>query len=365
MDKESVRETLQAAGFTQYEADVYLTLVEQGSASATEVAEASGVPKSRVYDTLRDLESDGLIETYKQDSLRARALDPQSVIEDLRTRASSFTETATELEELWEAPDLGEHDVTLVKRLDTVLEQARRFVREAENEVQLAVTSEQYHELRPVLHEAHSRDIVVKVSISPENNSDGLPPADHDFEGVATEVSYRELVTPFVALVDRSKICFSPQPGSGYEFGIVANNRPLAYVFHWYYQTSLWDPWEIVYTTHGTEPPITYVNIRQAIVDVAPLYHEGAEISVTVSGFDTSTGEEREISGTVVDLVYTGSTVDNKYPSLSEVSGKVTIFVDDGEEIHSIGGWYAQVEDLELRRLTVEAIAIPDDSAQR
>jgi sugar-specific transcriptional regulator TrmB len=363
MDQETVRETLQDAGFTQYEADVYLTLVEQGSASAIEIAEASGVPKSRVYDTLRDLEREGLIETYKQDSLRARALDPQSVISDLREHANSFAETAGRLEELWEAPDLGEHDVTLVKRLDTVLEQARRFIREAENEVQLAVTPDQYHELRPVLHEAHSRGIVVKLSLSPENGEE-LQTNGHDFENVATEVSYRELVTPFVVLVDRSKICFSPQPGSGYEFGIVANNRPLAYVFHWYFQTSLWDPWEIVYTTHGTEPPITYVNIRQAIVDIAPLYHEGAEITVTASGFDTATGEEREITGAVVDLVYTGSTVDNKYPSLSEVSGKVSIFVDDGEEVHSIGGWYAQVEDLELRRLTVDSISMASASSE-
>lgn len=359
MDQEAVRETLQAAGFTQYEADVYLALVKQGSASAIEVADASGVPKSRVYDTLRDLEREGLIETYEQDSLRARALNPHEVISDLRSRANSFAETASELEDLWEAPDLGEHDVTLVKRIDTVIEQAKHFIRQADNEVQLAVTPEQYDELRPVLHEAHGRGVVIKLSLSPSNENEQLHD-EYDFEQVATEVSYRELVTPLVVLVDRSKICFSPQPGSGYEFGIVANNRPLAYVFHWYYQTSLWDPWEIVYTTHGTEPPITYVNIRQAIVDIAPLYHEGAVIDVTASGFDTSTGEEREISGTIVDLVYTGSTVDNKYPSLSEVSGKVSIFVDDGEEVYSIGGWYAQVEDLELRRLTINSITMPE-----
>lgn len=360
MEQEAIRETLQDADFTQYEADVYLALVKQGSASAIEVADASGVPKSRVYDTLRDLEKEGLIETYKQDSLRARALDPHSVISELRVQANLFSETAGELEELWEAPDLGEHDVTLVKRINTVIEQAEQFIREANNEVQLAVTSEQFHELRPVLHEAHGRGIATKISLSPQNE-DGKPyHGRHDFEKVATEVSYRELVTPFVALVDRSKICFSPQPGSGYQFGIVANNPPLAYVFHWYYQTALWDPWEIVYTTHGTEPPITYVNIRQAIVDIAPLYHENAEILVTVSGFDTSTGDERTISGQVVNLDYTGSTVDNIYPSLSEVSGKVSIFVDDGEDLHSIGGWYAKVEDFELRRLTVESITMEE-----
>ncbi|WP_416838819.1 TrmB family transcriptional regulator [Haloferax sp. DFSO52] len=359
MERDTVRETLQDAGFTQYEADVYLALVKLGTATAIEVAEASDVPKSRVYDVLRDLESEGLVETYKQKSLHARALDPNTVIENLRSRASSFEDTADEIEELWDAPDLGEHDVTLVNRLETVIERAEHFIREAEDEIQIAATTEQFDRLRPVLHEAKSRGVVIKLSLSPEQNGSNPLEERYDFSEVASEVSLRELVTPFVALIDRSKVCFAPQPGSGYQFGIVANNYPLAYVFHWYYQTSLWDPWELVYTVHGSEPPIEYVNIRQFIVDAAPLFHEGAEIGVTIRGLDTSTGEERVVSGTVVDLEYTGSTVDNKYPSLSEVSGKVSIFVDDGDRIHSIGGWYAQVEDLELRRLTIDSLEVP------
>lgn len=356
MDSESVQETLQNAGFTQYEADVYVALVERGSASAIEVADASGVPKSRVYDTLRDLEREGLVETYEQNSLRARALDPQATISDLRARAESFSETASHLEDLWDAPDLGEYDVTLVKRIDTVIEQAEQFIREATNEIQIAVTPEQLYELRPVLHEALSRDIVVKLSLSSFQEGDHPELDQQNFERFATEVRYREVVTPFVALVDRSKICFAPQPGSGHEFGIIADNRPLAYVFHWYYQTALWDPWELIYTSRETEPPITYTNIRQCIVDIAPLYHEEAEIHVTASGFDTTTGEEREISGRIAGLEYGGSTADNDYPSLPEVSGKVSIFLDDGSRVYSMGGWYAQLEDFELRRLTVDSI---------
>ena len=356
MDLETVCKTLQNAGFTQYEADVYVTLVKHGSASAIEIAEASGVPKSRVYDTLRDLEGEGLIETYKQNSLRARALDPQTVISNLRSQAQSFSETANQLEDIWETPDLGEHDVTLVKRIETVIEQARELIREATNEIQIAVTSEQLYELRPVLQEAMSRDVIVKLSFSPQHGEENLQFQKQDFEQIASEVSYRELVTPFVALIDRTRVCFAPQPGSGHEFGIIANNQPLAYVFHWYYQTSLWDPWEIIYTAQGTEPPLTYVNIRQCTVDITPLFHEDAVIHVTASGEDTVTGEAREISGIVVDLEYTGSSVDNKYPSLSEVSGKVSMFDYDGDEVYSLGGWYAQVEDFELHRLTINSI---------
>ena len=356
-----VRESLHDAGFTQYEADAYLALVEQGSMAAIEVAQASGVPKSRVYDVLRDLEERNLVETYEQSSLQARALDPQTVVDDLRDQAERFAETADELEDLWERPSIGDYDVTLVKRLETVIERAKEFIRGADNEAYLALSPEQFDALRPVLHEAIGRDIIIKVSLYPAADGSAPDLDDFDFDGVATEVCYRDLRAPFVALVDQAKVCFSPQPESGYEFGIVADNQPLAYVFQWYYLTSLWEEWQIAYSVRRTEPPIRYVNVRQCVVDIAPLYHEGATISVTVDGYETESGAERRISGTIVDLVYSGKATNDAYPALSEVSGQVTICVDTGEEICTVGGQYATVEHLQLRRLTVESIDRPSN----
>ncbi|MFC4989947.1 TrmB family transcriptional regulator [Saliphagus infecundisoli] len=357
MDLDRIRETLEDAGFTQYEAEVYLALVRNGKLSATGIAEATDVPKSRVYDVLRTLEGRDLIELYQQDRLRGRALDPGSLVERLRGRAASFEASAGDLSELWEEPDLGEQEVTLVTRLETVVDRAKRAIRDAENEVQIAATIEQFDRLRPVLREAFARDVFVKLTITPAEYG-GVPDVgDREFDGVVSEASRSDLPGPFLVIVDRSRICFTPQPGTAHNFGIVANNVPLADVFHWYFQTSLWEAWDLVYTTRNAEPPITYVDIRQCVVDVAPLLHEDATIEVTATGIDPETGDARTVSGTVVDLYYTGSSAGNHYPTLPEVSGKVTMFVDDGEEVVSIGGWYAHVEDLELRRLTVQSVS--------
>jgi HTH-type transcriptional regulator, sugar sensing transcriptional regulator len=360
MQEKGPLQALQDAGFTQYEAEIYLEILKRGSASAIDLANASNVPKSRVYDVLRDLESDGYIEIYKQDNLRARVLDPDAVITDLRQRAEAFADTADELDDLWDAPELTENDLTVVKRLETVLERVRQYIRTAENEVRLAVLPEQFHELRPVLHEAHDRDIFIKLSLSPSTDG-SLPSEDYfDFENTTSEVCYREFITPLVVIVDHSKVCFAPQRGSGTEFGIIADNRPLTYVFHWYYQTTLWDSFETVYSVHDTSPPITYVNIRQCVADIAPLFHEGATIRLSARGFDRVTGEKRHVSGQITDLIFSGPTTDNTYPALCEVSGQVSIFVDDGETTHSIGGWLPQVEDIELQRLTIESIEFPE-----
>lgn len=360
MDLDRIRETLENTGFTQYEADVYLALVRNGTLSATGVAEVTDVPKSRVYDVLRALEGRTLIELYQQDKLRGRALDPESVVERLRDRAASFGESADDLSELWTQPDLGEHEVTLVTRLETVIERAKRVIGDAETEVQVAATLEQFDRLRPVLREAFARDVFVRLTITPAEYG-GVPDVDdHEFDDVISEASRSDLPGPFLVIADRSRVCFTPQPGTAHNFGIVANNVPLADVFHWYFQTSLWEHWDLVYTTRNAEPPITYVDIRQCIVDVAPLLHEEATIDVTATGIDAETGDDRSVSGTVVDLYYTGSSAGNHYPTLSEVSGEVTMFVDDGERVVSIGGWYAYVEDIELRRLTVESVSSGD-----
>lgn len=362
MDQEAVRNSLENAGFTQYEARAYVTLLRRGTASAMEVAEAGEVPKSRVYDTLRNLESEDLVETYEQDTIHARALSPDSVVEILHDRATSFAETADELQEMWEAADLGEYDLTVVKRFETIVERAKSFIRTAENEVQLAVNAAQYDELRPVLHEAQSRDIFVKLSLYADRNDWAAVEDRLDFEHTATEACRRELSTPFVALIDRSCTCFAPQPGSGHEFGVIADNRPLTFIFYWYYISSLWEAWEVVYSARGANPPITYVDIRQCIVDIAPLYHEGAIIDVSAEVYDTESGDIRRVSGRVVDLVYSRSKSTNLYPSLSELGGQVSIFVDDGERTYSLGGWYAKVEDFELRRLSVDAIETDSES---
>ncbi|GAA0252845.1 TrmB family transcriptional regulator [Haladaptatus pallidirubidus] len=362
MQQTTTLQALQNAGFTQYEAEVYIEILKRGSAPAIELANASNVPKSRVYDVLRELESDGHIEIYKQDNLRARVLDPDAVITDLRQRAESFVDTADELDDLWDAPELTENNLTVVKRLETVIERAKHYIRTAENEVRLAVLPKQYHELRPVLHEAHDRDIFIKLSLSPSGDGSLPTEREFDFENTTSEVCFREFLAPFVIIVDHSKVCFAPQRGNGTEFGIIADNRSLTYVFHWYYQTTLWDSFETVYSVHNNSIPITYVNIRQCVADIAPLFHEGATIQLSAQGFDTTTGKKRHISGRITDMVFSGPITDNAYPSLCEVSGQVSIFVDDGNDTYSIGGWLPQVEDIELQRLTIKSIEFPEQA---
>jgi len=55
---ENVKESLRNIGLTDYEISIYLTLISKGPMDARELSEASGVPYSRIYNILTQLEKD-------------------------------------------------------------------------------------------------------------------------------------------------------------------------------------------------------------------------------------------------------------------------------------------------------------------
>jgi sugar-specific transcriptional regulator TrmB len=355
METEELRATLRDAGLSQYQAAAYTALIRLGSASATELADACAVPTARIYDVLRDLESEGYIETYEQDSLRARAVDPETVLSDLRDRASRLSDAADEIEERWTEPAVERHKVSIVRRFATVRDRARALIAEAESEVQVAVNPDHYRELRPALESAVDNGALVKVCVY--TDSEEAPFQDASvFEEAATEVRHRTLPTPFVALVDRTHTCFAPHAESLNEYGVLVEDFTMTYVFHWYFQTCLWEVWEPIFSARAEEPPLVFSDIRRCVRDIEPLLETGSTIHATVQGFAVDTGEPVTVSGPVVDLTYIGESTNDGVPPLSQLAAKVSITVEGDSGPTTVGGWGAVLEDVEATRITIESV---------
>ncbi|KTG10130.1 TrmB family transcriptional regulator [Haloprofundus marisrubri] len=357
MDTAELRRALEDAELSQYQADAYTALLRLGSASATELADACSVPTARIYDVLRDLETKGYIETYEQDSLHARANDPQAVLGALRGKAERFTDAATEIEERWEQPAVDDHMVSIVKRFETVFDRACDIVRDAEREVQVSASPEQFKRLRPALSAAYDDGVLVSVSIHTDSDTpaDALPDPK-TYEGVATEVRHRRLPAPFIVLVDRNRMCFTPHARSVNRYGVLVDDYTLTYVFHWFFQTCLWEVWETVYDARPTEPPLVYTDIRRFVRETEPLLIDGATVRVRVDGYDTDSGKSVSFVGTLEDVSYVGSST-NGEPPLSQLAGETALTVDVDGETRTVGGWGAVVEDIEANRLTVESVS--------
>lgn len=354
MSNDDLEAVLEEGGLSPYQAAAFVALLDLGSASARTVARASDVPDPRIYDVLRDLEDAGYVETYEQEQLYARVSDPGRVTERLSSRAERFSWASEEVEERYEHPHDGIGEARIVGRLETVFEHARETIEGASDRVRASLTAEQLADLTPVLEAAFERGVDVRLSI---HGDDGSLPGPETLEEICTEARHRPLPAPFVVLVDRSKLCFVPHTDSVNEYGVIVDDRTHAYVFHWFFVLCLWDVWETYYSDRPTEPPITYVDLRECLRAIEPDLEAGRTVLVSVEGRWTDTGEECSFAGRVVDCEYTTqSTRPGADATIAAYAGRATLHVESDDGTVSVGGWGATVEDCEATRITVESV---------
>lgn len=354
MDTERLTAVLEDAGLSPYKADAYVRLLELGSGSATEVAEASDVPDARIYDVLRDLDELGYVELYEQDTFRARAVDPELVVEDLTDRASLFEDAAEEIRDRYQQPTLDDHTVSIVKRFETVKEAAAEFIAEADTQVHATVTPDQFDSLRDDFAAAHDRGVTVNVTLL-QSEEDPEPRAEA-FEGVCTKVRKRPRPSPFMVTSDLQRTAFASNPAAVEEYGMVLENRSFTYVFFWYFLSFMWLPWPVVSSEVSERTPMRYGDVRQFLLEYEPLLQDGATVSVTVEGRDVESGDDLELSGTVVDTEHVTDLPVSFDSQLLAVTGTAALLVDVGADVVTVGGWSAQHEDVEARRITVTDI---------
>ena len=74
-------------GLNVYEAKVWLALLKKGIASAGEVSEMSGIPRSRAYDVLESLEKRGFAMAKLDKPVKYIGVKPKIIIEKLKNNA--------------------------------------------------------------------------------------------------------------------------------------------------------------------------------------------------------------------------------------------------------------------------------------
>lgn len=356
MDRGTLRDGLVDAGLSEYQADAYLTLLERGTSPAVDVAKNCSIPVPRIYDILNELEQMGYVETLDREKLHARARDPVEFIEDLHEKSARLSDVASEIEDRWEQSPLGEHEMNVTKHARTVVDHTENKIRDAEWVVDLALTDRQLVQFEGALAEAVENDVVVRASVYPTEGDD-VALDDHPVTDVVTEIRERSIRGPFLAVMDRTVACLAPTERMPDPYGVVVNDELVSFIFQWYFQTCLWSVWET--TSERRRFPVRYVCLEELVCDLYPFWRNGAVISVTVEGIDTTSGEERELSGVLTNVLYSGQTLTESSPTIVQLSGQASLVVRTGDHRYTIGGWGALAEDVEARRITVDAVEWP------
>lgn len=169
-----------------YETKVWLALLGKGLASAGEVAEASGVPRSRTYDVLESLEKQGFAISKIGKPAKYIAVKPGIILEKLKNNAMKEAEDRigilsklkgtneyTELEGLYTTgiKPVKQEDLSgAIKGRTTIYNHARELMENAKRDVVICTSARDFSDrvrlFSTLIEKLRKNNISIKIALS-------------------------------------------------------------------------------------------------------------------------------------------------------------------------------------------------------
>ena len=342
MDEDDMYRQLEAVGaqfdFGEYEAKAYVTILEHGSLTAPEVAEKTDIPQPRVYDTVRSLADNGLIELHESRPMRVVAVDPEDTFTDIR---STLDDLVTDLSERFRAPARDAEAVSFVTSRQTIRRYLEEVISTAEYELVISLTPSLLSRYEEELIERCEAGVTIELLVAPA--VDIPDPEEYDYTKVATTTRARRgVTTPIVAVADGSYSVYTPNDAldAGDEsYGVIFNRSELGFLVSAFLNTVVWSSSKKIAEPAGELPfPRRYATMRRCVQD---LVGTNGELYATVEGRDVETAEWATVSGRVVDVS----------AGTNRETASITIDSDDGRV--AVGGQLAALEDVEAYEIAV------------
>jgi HTH-type transcriptional regulator, sugar sensing transcriptional regulator len=235
-----------------YETKVWLALLSKGVSSAGEIAELSGVPRSRTYDVLESLEKRGFVIQKLGKPVKYIAVKPKTVIEKLKNNTVRYAEdkvkTLSNLKDTTEYRELEElHNTSLepiknhelstsIKGRSNLYVQMRGVMESAEKSVYLASSAYELMSKQKMFSDVFAKLKKRKVDIKIIVN-DNEDEATKISKKLGVPVKTKPLNSRFV-VVDRTELIFTIKPTNVHEdfdCGVWINSpfftNSMAYMF--------------------------------------------------------------------------------------------------------------------------------------
>jgi sugar-specific transcriptional regulator TrmB len=341
--QELVRGITRKFDFGEYEMAAYMTVLENGELTASEIGTRTDIPQTRVYDTVRDLESRGVVDIEETRPMRVIAVDPERAFDSVE---STVTEIVDELRSRYSEPVWDGEAATLVRSRTSVLRYLDEIAELAEFELTLSLTPGLMSRMEKKLRARRQAGVHVAVLLSPARD---VPDGDaFDYDAVANQVRVRRGVTsPIVAVADGGTSLFATREvlyDEESSYGAIFTRSMMGFLVYEFFDTMLWSTAEpLVEADSGPTFPRRYASVRKCIRD---LRAADGVFRATVDGLDVLTGDPRRVDGTVVDTTFEGP------------GGVVSLTLEGEEESEevTVGGRVASLEDVETREIRVERV---------
>ena len=222
-------ELLQQLGLKEYEAKCFVALTQLPSGTAKHISEISEVPRTRVYDAVRVLETKGLVEIQHSNPQQFRAVSIEEAAQTLRTEYESRTNSLRETLQGIETATVDDevdvsHEVWSLSGSAAIATRTTQLVDEADAEIVVVIGHESAltDDLVQRLESAQSRDVSViigTVSESLRETVDAALPAVEAFvsglEWLRSTTPDDDTEIPRLLLVDRTTILVSTAQSDG------------------------------------------------------------------------------------------------------------------------------------------------------
>jgi sugar-specific transcriptional regulator TrmB len=146
-NQEQAVELLQQLGLKEYEAKSFVALARRQRGTAKDISETSEVPRTRVYDAIRVLESKGLVETQHSNPQVFRAVSVDEAVNTLEMeyvdRAQSLRDALNGLEPTDDrSTEEATHEVWALSGGQGITSRTRQLIEGATDEVILVIGHE-------------------------------------------------------------------------------------------------------------------------------------------------------------------------------------------------------------------------------
>jgi sugar-specific transcriptional regulator TrmB len=153
VSQELVRKIREYFSLNIYETKVWIALVRKGTASAGEVSEISGVPRSRTYDVLEGLEKRGFVIQKIGKPVKYLAVKPNVILEKLKN--DTLSKAKEKVETLSKLKTTDEYD-----QLETLYNESLVSVKREDLSASLKGRLNIFNHLRDILESAETQVIV-------------------------------------------------------------------------------------------------------------------------------------------------------------------------------------------------------------
>ncbi len=240
---------LQQLGLKEYEAKCFVGLTRKETATAKEISEIADVPRTRVYDAIRVLEAQGLVEIQHTNPRQYRAVPLEEAAQTLRrqyeSRVDELQETLNDIEPADPSGEKVTHEVWSLSGREGITTRMSQLLEDADEEVVFVVSSRAVltDELVERLNETVARDVPVLVGTVSTELRDELRERIPGAEVFESKLDWLhddaddEVAIGRMLLVDREAILLSSLDedeqmeraifGRGFENGLVVITRRL------------------------------------------------------------------------------------------------------------------------------------------